>query len=74
MGCVFDLACGVGAMTDIIKRAEAALATARADAFEKTLDAANSYLTIQYGNSALANPVDRERIAKMLTLITKGGT
>lgn len=39
-----------------------AILAERERATESTLDAANSYLTEQYGNSALGNPIDRERV------------
>ncbi len=35
-------------------------------AFEETLDAANDYMTQQYGISALGNPIDRGRVKDRL--------
>ena len=36
--------------------------SAEAEGAAKTLDAANEYMTTQYGISALGNPIDRSRI------------
>lgn len=40
-----------------------AIDAAIAKSHERTLDAANAYMTEQYGISALGNPIDRGRIA-----------
>ena len=54
--------------TDII---EMALEAAKKSMFEAALDAANSYMTEQYGISALGNPIDRARVKDRLSIPPK---